>query len=94
MNKNTFKANMTALGEYFNKPQSEAISRMYWRKLRHLDDSDFIQAIDQCIDDCKFFPRIPEILSRAPEQPKLENKGSLSWCDTTQNLLNQYGEQA
>ncbi len=94
MNQVTFKSNFTALGEYFNKPQSEALAKIYWRKLKHLTDEQFESAVSACLDDCKFFPKIPEITERSPKALALENKGSLNWCQNTDKLLALYSEKA
>lgn len=93
MDQNVFKTNMAALGEYFDKQASEALIRIYWRALKHLSDEQFIAAIDACISNCKWFPKVTEILDFAPKLKQLENKGSLSWCENTQNLVDIYGGQ-
>jgi hypothetical protein len=89
-NSDKFKALLVGLGEYKNKEVTNSFLNIYWRKLKHLDYSQVVYAVDKCIDDCKFFPTIPEIISRLPEQPKLEKVAKLTWCDNTQKLMDEY----
>ena len=93
MNPQTFQNGLAGLGEYFDKTITKAVANIYWRKLKSLSDEQFNTAVDQCIDDCRFFPKVSEIKSRVPESLRIENKGSLSWCDNTQRLMDKYGEQ-
>ena len=82
---------MLGMGEYFSKEITSPLLQLYWRNLKHLNDMDLQAAVDSCIAECEYFPRIPEIKKRLPEKPMLVNKGSLTWCDNTQKLLNEYG---
>lgn len=90
MTPDVFKNNFAGLGEYFNKPQTQAVAQIYWRKLKHLTDEQFLFAVDKCIDDCTFFPKVTEIISKIPKPIQIENKSSLSWCQNTQALLEKY----
>jgi hypothetical protein len=94
MNQDTFKQGMAGLYEYYKKDASPALSSVYWRALKHLSDDDFMHVIDSHLLASNWFPKIPELLELAPEQLALENKGSLTWCDNTQKLLDEYGVQA
>jgi hypothetical protein len=85
-----FLANMAGLFEYFNKKASEPLTAIYWRKLKHLTDQDFITAVDCCIDNLKFFPKVPEIMEHVPAPLAIESKGSLEWCDNTARLMAKY----
>lgn len=87
---NFFKSQLVGLADYFSKELSAPLVKIYWRKLKHLTEQELVNAVDQCVDELKFFPKVPEILERVPERPKLEHKGSISWCDNTQMLIEEY----
>ena len=90
MNKQTFQTQFTGLSEYYNKNLSSVVIGVYWKSLKHLSDEQFTELVGEVIQTCTFFPKVNELLEIAPEPLALENKGSLSWCDNTQKLINQY----
>lgn len=93
MNRQTFNTGMVGLAEYYNKQiENASFFDIYWRKVKYLSDEQFLAAIDQCIDNLKFFPKVSEILQFTPKPQQLENKGSLEWCDNTQALLDKYSD--
>lgn len=81
------------LSECFEKAYSENLAKIYWRTLKHYTEEDLAKAFNECVLELEFFPRLPRIIERLPKLKQLENKGSLSWCDNTQKLLDQYGEK-
>lgn len=85
-----FKKQIAGLSEYFNKELSEILIKLYWQKLKHLSNQEFLHSINRCIDELSFFPKINEIINRLPEKKALHHKGSLSWCDSTQSLIERY----
>lgn len=91
MMRKTFNIQFLGMCEYFNKDQSEAVVNIYWNALQHLTDEQFTQAVTDVLIKNTFFPRLPELLKSAPEPLMLEEKGSLSWCDNTQRLMDKYG---
>ena len=92
MDKQVFIENMAGMAEYFDKELTKPISSVYWQSLRHLDNNVFIDIVTKLVKKSKWFPRVNEMLELAPEPLALDNKGSLSWCDNTQWLVEQYGE--
>jgi hypothetical protein len=92
MSDDQFNECMAMLFSYYRKPVDVVLSRLYAKRFIHLSHNDFFNGINNHIDDgnFKWFPDIPELRSFMPEQPMLENKGSLSWCDNTQALIEKY----
>jgi hypothetical protein len=90
-----FNEGMAMLFSYYrDKKFDPVLSQLYHRRFIHLSHEDFYNGINNHIDDERYnwFPGIPELRSFMPEvkQPLLENKGSLSWCDNTQKLMDKY----
>ena len=95
MTKGEFNECMAMLFSYYpNKKFDPVLSQLYHRRFIHLSYEDFYNGVNNHIDDerYKWFPDIPELRSFMPEvkQPLLENKGGLSWCDSTQKLIDKY----
>ena len=99
-NKDKFKSLMVLMGEYYSKPVSEPILKLYWHKLSHMSDKQFSDAVEAHMDDCKFFPKLPELTIHAPK-PEVLKIGSdeglvlgksslLAWCKNTQLLMDKY----
>tara|TARA_R110000796_G_scaffold148262_6_gene265141 strand:- start:7729 stop:8010 length:282 start_codon:yes stop_codon:yes gene_type:complete len=93
MNQVEFKNIMFGMGSYFGKEIESQVLSIYWRKVNHLSVSDFNVAIDSCIMELKWFPKLPEILERIPKPKALENNSNLSWDENTQVLIDQYGKK-
>lgn len=91
MNRKTFDDSMIALIEYYNKQVSNAsFFDIYWRKVKNLTDEQFNDAVDNCIDECTFFPKVSEILERVKVDTPPSQKGSVRWCENTQRLIENY----
>tara|TARA_R110000772_G_scaffold42318_1_gene98327 strand:- start:22270 stop:22557 length:288 start_codon:yes stop_codon:yes gene_type:complete len=93
MNQAEFKNLMFGMGSYFGKEVDPQVLSIYWRKLKELSVDDFSQAVDACIMELKWFPKLPEIFERVPEPKALENKSNLSWDENTQILMDKYGSK-
>ena len=90
-----FNECMAMLFSYYRKPVDPVLAKLYSRRFINLDYNDFYNGVNNHIDDAryKWFPDIPELKSFMPEpkpQMMLQDKGGLSWCDNTQNLIDKY----
>ena len=93
MDESVFKEQMLMLGVSFDKELTTDLLKVYRYKLEHLTNEQITTAVNLCIDQLTFFPKIAEILQRAPKvvpPPQLDYKGKLEWCQNTQQLLNNY----
>ena len=91
---------MMLMGEYYGKTISQPIIKLYWHKLAHMSDKQFSDAVEAHMDDCKFFPKLPELTMYAPKPQQLAiesneglvvgNSGRLAWCQNTKNLMDKY----
>ena len=88
---NSFKSLMMGLGDYKSKEITKPLLNIYWRKLKHLTFEQVQHAIDGCVDDCTYFPTVPEIIQHLPKQERLETAAKLTWCANTQKLIREYG---
>jgi hypothetical protein len=89
-----FNECMAMLFSYYRKPVDGVLSKLYARRFINLNYIDFYNGVNNHIDDeqYKWFPDIPELRSFMPEvkQQMIQNKGSLTWCDNTQKLMDEY----
>ena len=96
MTNDEFNESMAMLFSYYpNKKFDPVLSRLYHGRFIHLSYNDFYNGVNNHIDDERYewFPSIPQLKSFMPEpkpQMMLQDKGGLSWCDNTQNLIDKY----
>lgn len=89
-----FNECMAMLFAYYSKKVDPTLSVIYARRFIKYDYKTFYTAVNKLIDDenYNFFPKTHELKKFLPEikQLVIEDKGGLSWCDKTQELINKY----
>ena len=87
---------MAGTAEMYGKTASKVLMNMYFNALQRYSIDQVAEGFNKHILDEKhgsFMPKPADIIRHLPEitQPQLENKGSLTYCKTTEALLNNYG---
>lgn len=96
LSQDTLKQALTLWAEYFQRPVSNPLAKMYFQKLKHLTDSEFNKAAELCVEELTFFPKIAEVLARVPkrEQPQqLNHSPRLQYCQNTFDLVSRKGKR-
>lgn len=96
LSQDTLKQALTLWAEYFQRPVSNPLAKMYFQKLKHLTDSEFNNAAERCVEELTFFPKIAEILARVPKRdqtPQLNHSPRLQYCQNTFDLVSRYGKR-
>lgn len=94
--KKTFAAVMKSTATMYDKPVNTDVMRMYFGALQPYTIDQVMSAINKHVADPRhgsFMPKPADIIRQVPvQEPKqLENKGSTTWCETTEGLLAEYG---
>jgi hypothetical protein len=99
MFKPTFQNSMAILNEQYSSQNYVAMTAakidIFWHVLQKYDLQDIENAVFSWIADpvkSRFQPKVGELIFFLPEiKPlQIESKGSLSWCDNTQKLMDKY----
>ena len=86
MTRKTFNQGMAALLAAFAYAQERTnpeTEKVYWHVLRNVPDAEFTDGVNQCLAECKFFPKIAEIVERIyppyEKLPPYNSWGGLNW---------------
>jgi len=87
---------MAGTAEMYGKTASKVLMNMYFNALQRYSIDQVSEGFNKHILDEKhgsFMPKPADIIRhmQEPKQLQIESKGSLSWCEGTQTLLNVYG---
>ena len=75
MQKENFLKYIGILGTVFqDKKVNDMFVDIYYERLKNIDEADFKEAINQCIDNCQFFPKPVELIKYAKEKSDERNR--------------------
>jgi len=91
----SFKELMLMISSTWDKKSTGAKSQAWWTVFKRYEFEDLQNAVFKHMADeqkGRFDPKPADILAYMPEikQLVIEDKGCLSWCQKTQNLITKY----
>ena len=90
-----FKELMLMIASTWDKKSTGAKSQAWWTVFKRYEFDDLQSAVFKHMADeqrGRFDPKPADLLAHMPEvkQLAIESKGSMSWCQDTQDLINKY----
>jgi len=89
--KKLFKEFMVGMGEMFDKEITNILSKMYWKALEPFTDEQCRGSFNKAIVQCKFFPKIADLVELTGEGPgRLEDTAQVQ-ADLVVKAIRQIG---
>ena len=91
MNKKNFGLMMKTFSEVYQKEISVYVTKIYFKMLKEIPDSQVPDITKNCLRKCKYFPRPADIfdqLSETPERYVPDNSPKLTKQDMERNRVN------